>query len=196
MMQSNIKIAVTGGIGSGKSTVCRIIEEQGFKIVSCDKVYAEMLNEKSFVEEIATEFGEGVKLADGTLDRKKLSELVFNDKEKLKALNKLTHSRIMDTVFKKMEYENINFCEVPLLFENGYEKLFDKVIVVLRDKTERVNAIIQRDKTDEKSALKRMKNQIDYDNTDFRQFFVIRNNSDIEELRLNTVKILNTIFEN
>lgn len=196
MTQNNIKIAVTGGIGSGKSTVCKIIKEQGYKIVSCDKVYAEMLNEKSFVEEIATEFGEGVKLADGTLDRKKLSELVFNDKEKLKALNKLTHSRIMDTVFKKMEYENINFCEVPLLFENGYEKLFDKVIVVLRDKTERVNAIVQRDKTDEKSALKRMKNQIDYDNADFRQFFVIRNNSDIEDLRMNTVKILNTIFEN
>ncbi len=192
MTQSNIKIAITGGIGSGKSTVAEIIANQGFTVISCDEIYNNLLQSKDFLNRLYEEFG-NVLADDGNLDKKKLSEIVFSDKEKLKRLNELTHPAIMNEAIKRMSGKGIFFCEVPLLFECGYEKLFDKIIVVLRDASERVSAIVNRDKIEEKEAYSRINSQIDYEKLQFEKYYVIHNNCGLIGLKEKTIKLLNDI---
>lgn len=190
-MQSNIKVAITGGIGSGKTTVAEIIAEQGYHVVSCDEIYKNFLHDKKFVKLLSTEFDCIVK--NGEIDRKKLSEIVFNDAEKLKKLNSVTHPVIMQNALLKMQGERISFCEVPLLFEGGYEKLFDKVIVVLRNKAARMRAVAARDNLGPRAVESRVASQIDYDNFDFTNYCVLHNDGSIDKLRADTFQILKNL---
>ncbi len=179
-----MKIAVTGGIGSGKSTVCKIIEEFGYPVFSCDKIYAEMLNAGYFNNDLAREFGRGIIDSDGKLDRAKLGEIVFSDDNKLKKLNELTHPKIFEKMFADAVNCASEFCffEVPILFEGGYEKLFDKVIVVLREEEERICSVTSRDNLSREAVLQRIKNQYNYQNNDFAQYYVMHNNHKIDTL--------------
>ena len=194
MMQNNIKIAITGGICSGKSTVAEIIKEQGYKVYSCDEIYRELLIDTNFIDLLDSEFG-GVKKYDGTLDRAKLSEIVFNDSEKLNKLNSLTHPKILQRAMDLMSGRGIYFCEVPLLFEGGFEKLFDNVIVVLRDKNERVKELMKRDKLEEKSAILRLNSQFDYEINNFIEYYVIHNCDNLIELHKNVVNVIAAIIK-
>ena len=137
MMRNNFKIAITGGIGSGKSTVSKFIKQRGFNVISCDDIYRELLQKEYFLKELAKLFGDRA-VSNGKLNRKYLSEIVFSDSEKLELLNRFTHPAIMRECFARMKDE-LNFCEIPLLFESGYQNLFDNVIVVLRDKIGRAH---------------------------------------------------------
>lgn len=192
MTQNNLKIAITGGIGSGKSTVCKIIMEEGYAVISCDEIYKDLLTDKHFLSMLAKEFS-GIILSDGTLDRKKLSEIVFNDSVALQKLNALTHPAIMEEVFKAASANTVTFCEVPLLFENSLERFFDKVIVVLRDKGQRVESVIKRDNIARNKVLLRLNSQFDYENADLTEYYVIHNNADYADLKLKTLEILSEI---
>lgn len=182
MRQSNIKIAVTGGIGSGKTTVCNLINKLGYPVFSCDDVYADLLKGNSLSAEIAGEFGDGI-LTDGKIDRSKLSQYVFNDKEKLTKLNKITHGKIFKEMFSRAEaLKGLVFFEVPLLFEEGYQSLFDGVVVVLREVGERISSVVKRDKLSVDEIEKRIKSQYNYDNSSFTQYYVIHNCGKIDDL--------------
>lgn len=194
MTQNNVKIAVTGGIGSGKSTVCEIITKQGYPVFSCDKIYSELLNSAEFLKKINKEFG-GVLCADGSLNRQVLSDAVFNDAAALKKLNAITHPEIMSSAFKKMEGSRLAFLEVPLLFENGFESLFDGVIVVLRNLEDRINSVTFRDKLDREQVQKRINKQFDYDNFDFTKYYVIHNCGNLTDLELKTRQAVQQIIK-
>lgn len=184
MKQSKIKIAVTGGIGSGKSTVCRIIQSMGFPVYSCDEVYKSVLQDGQTVEELEREFGEQILNCDGSLNRPALSAIVFGDEAKLEKLNKITHPKIFEKLFEiSTNDDGVVFYEVPLLFEGGYEKLFDKVLVVLRDRKARINSIMVRDSLTEEEVNNRLNKQFNYDNTDFAKYYVIHNDGNIDDLR-------------
>ncbi len=193
MKRNKVKIAITGGIGSGKSTVAKYVKEAGYNVVSCDEVYGKLLLNSDFLKEICDEFG-NVLTSDGLLDRKKLSELVFADKKKLDNLNKLTHGKIMEEVFDECTDE-INFVEVPLLFENGFERLFDEVIVVLREECVRIDCIVKRDNITREQVKNRLKNQFNYNNYNFAKYYVIHNNALLPDLKRQTDKVLNEIEE-
>lgn len=192
MMQNNIKIAVTGGIGSGKSSVCQIIRSVDFPVLSCDEIYAELCIDKKFLERLCGEFGD-ILLADGALDRKKLSQTVFNDKSALERLNNLTHPAIMEELFSRASGHKLCFCEVPLLFEGGYQGQFDGAIVILRAAEERIKSVSARDKISAQAAFLRVKNQFDYDNADFAQYYVIHNDGNLDDLRQKTLEIIEKI---
>lgn len=192
MMQNSIKIAITGGIGSGKSAVTEIIKEQGYPVFSCDKIYSELLTSKEFTKRIGEEFC-GVLNEDGTLNRELLSKQVFNNSEALKKLNQITHPAIMASAFENMEEHKISFLEVPLLFENGFERLFDAVIVILRDREDRINSIIERDGISKENAILRLNSQINYDNFDFAKYYAIHNIGNLGDLRQKTLEILQKI---
>lgn len=189
MMQNKMKIAVTGGIGSGKSTVAKIIRELGYPVVSCDEVYADLLKDKIFLAMIAENFGNEM-ISNGTLDRQRLAEKVFADMASLEKLNALTHPIILREVLARMSDSEVAFCEVPLLFENSFEKFFDKVIVVLRDRSTRIDAVALRDKITKREVVSRMNRQIDYDTFDFAKYYVIHNDKNFDHLRQKTVEIL------
>lgn len=188
----NVKIAITGGIGSGKSTVAEIIAKQGYTVISCDAVYSRLLSDKEFLNVLSAEFGD-ILTEEGTLDRKRLSTVVFSDKAKLAKLNELTHPAIMERALEEMSGEGIYFCEVPLFFENNFEKLFDGVIVILRDKSIRISAVTERDNKTESEVVSRINNQFDYDNSKFEEYYVIHNNRNLKNLQSETLKIIEKI---
>ncbi len=192
MTQNNFKFAITGGIGSGKSTVAEILRRQNYAVFSCDAIYEELLHDKEFLNNLSREFG-GVIKPDGTLDRIKLSEKVFNDKKALERLNAITHPAIMEEVFKRSEGLIISFTEVPLLFESGLEEYFDGVIVVLRDISERIEAVSSRDKINRESVILRVKSQFNYENGDFAKYYVIHNDGKFDDLEQKTAEILEKI---
>ncbi len=190
MTQNNVKIAITGGIGSGKSTVAEIIAKQGYTVISCDAIYSRLLCDKEFVNVLSAEFGD-ILTEEGTLDRKRLSTVVFSDKAKLAKLNEITHPAIMERALKEMSGEGIYFCEVPLFFENNFEKLFDGVIV--RDESIRILAVTERDDKTESEVVSRINNQFDYDNNKFEEYYVIHNNRNLKNLQSETLKIIEKI---
>lgn len=180
------KIAITGGIGSGKSTVSEIIRKMGYVVVSADKVYSELLLNEDFVKEICELMNISPIEKDGriTIDRKDLSALVFSDKTQLSRLNDFTHPRIMDEIFRRSEgVEPLFFAEVPLLFERGYETEFDNVFVVRRQLDLRLSGTAKRDGKTEAEIRKVIDNQFDYEgNKSGYKSIIIENNGTIQEL--------------
>lgn len=180
------KIAITGGIGSGKSTVSEIIRKMGYVVVSADKIYSELLLNEDFVKEICELMNISPIEKDGrvTIDRKALSALVFSDKTQLSRLNDFTHPRIMDEIFRRSEgIEPLFFAEVPLLFERGYETEFDNVFVVRRQLDLRLSGTAKRDGKTEAEIRKVIDNQFDYEgNKSGYKSIIIENNGTIQEL--------------
>lgn len=195
MTRNNIRIAVTGGIGSGKSTVVAAIKEMGYDTISCDEVYAELTEREELLAKLSDTFGD-VLAPDGKLDRKKLSDIVFGDKLKLQKLNDITHSAVMNEVLSRSESSDICFCEVPLLFEGSFQRLFDAVIVVLRDKEKRIDSVIKRDNIVRNEVELRMGSQFNYDNSIFSEYYVIHNDGNFTELTTETHKVVKKILNN
>jgi dephospho-CoA kinase len=189
-MKQNKKIAITGGIGSGKSTVANIIKQKGNPVFSCDEVYKDLLSDKNFLNLLKNEFGDEI-IEGGALNRKILSQIVFSDKSKLQRLNRITHPVIMNEMFKRAEEFNCtSYFEVPLLFENSFEGLFDGVIVVLRDLDKRIESVVKRDNLPSDEVLKRINEQYNYENNNFAKYYVIHNNSHLTHLKEQIDKIL------
>lgn len=157
------KIAITGGIGSGKSSVVNVLREMGYPVFSCDEIYANLRESKEYLQKLSIVFPQAV--VDGRLDRKRLSEVVFQNPKKREILNELSHPMIMQKLNALINehLEPFVFAEVPLLFENGFEKDFDAVIIVKRNIDDRITAICQRDEITENQARQRINAQFDYD---------------------------------
>lgn len=158
-----MKIGITGGIGSGKSTAAKIIQEQGFPVYSCDEIYREITARTDYICTIEKLFPGSTE--NGKIIKKKLADIVFNDKDALNLLNGIAHPLVMEELEKRLKKENnrIAFVEIPLLFEGHYEAFFDKILVILRNRESRIQAIINRDHIDRISAVKTIENQYNYD---------------------------------
>ena len=191
-------IAVTGGIGSGKSTLLKFLSTSGFTTVSCDKVYSDIIKTRSYKKKLKDLFPDCVK---GNLllkvDKKALSEKVFNNKESLGKLNALVHPLIMERALKLASKGDtaLAFIEVPLLFEGDFQNLFHHVIVVKRNLEDRINSVINRSKLSKQEVLNRVANQIDYETQDFTDYFVIENNGSEREFREKVSQVLKQIRE-
>lgn len=192
------KIAITGGIGSGKSTVSEIIRKMGYVVVSADKIYSELLLNEDFVKEICGLMNISPIEKDGriTIDRKALSALVFSDKTQLSRLNDFTHPRIMDEIFRRSEgVEPLFFAEVPLLFERGYETEFDNVFVVRRQLDLRLSGTAKRDGKTEAEIRKVIDNQFDYEgNKSGYKSIIIENNGTIQELETEVLEAVKRLL--
>ena len=158
-------IAITGGIGSGKSTFANALRSLGYTVFGADEIYAGLLGNPDFVKEVCAAVGvapltRGDKIS---LDRKAVAGRVFTDAAAKKNLDNLTHKAIIDRMFEKIDTaDGLVFCEVPLLYECNLENKFDCVIVVIRGEDDRVNSVVARDGKSEELVRKIIKNQFDY----------------------------------
>ena len=150
-MKQNKKIAVTGGIGSGKTLFCNILKSMGYDVFSCDDIYAEILQEETYLSLLIKNFPDC--FPNGKFNKKILSERIFKNREDKKTLESLAHPLILQRLLKKMEDKEIVFAEVPLLFEGGYEELFDCVIALVRNKEDRIEAVKKRSRLTEAEIL-------------------------------------------
>ena len=199
-MRSIIKVAITGGIGSGKSTVSKYISDLGYPVFSCDEIYKNIYATDDFQNQLSEAFPACVK--NGRVDKGLLTKIVFSDPSALQRLNKLSHPIIMSELFSQMQAANagVVFAEVPLLMEEKLDDDFDCVIVVMRDKEKRVEGICNRDKTDRVKAESRIKNQWDYDSPENKQkllqdkFFILENNATEQHLQSNVKKLIDELI--
>lgn len=190
-------IAVTGGIGSGKSTLLGLFKAAGYPIFSADEIYAELLRNEEFVHLVSLSVGvEPIKTENGLkLDREKIAEKVFSDGNLLKNLNEVTHGAIMTEIQNRAKREDKTvFCEVPLLFEGGYEKLFDLIIVVRRSDEDRIKAVEIRDGKTKEKVKKIIENQFDYSKIiEDGHTIIVENDGDLSALKVDAEKILDFV---
>jgi dephospho-CoA kinase len=195
-MKKHITVAVTGGIGSGKSFLIEILKSRGFSTLSCDDIAKHTLEMRNIKKKLKKLFPTVVSgRLTLTVDRKKLAEIVFSDKIALKNLNALTHPVIIkETIKRAKKLPSPVFVEVPLLFEGGYETLFDDVVVVTRDKEKRIESVIKRTNMTREQVLSRINNQFDYYTEDLSNYIVISNDGDKGALEKQLYSLLQNLF--
>ncbi len=160
-----LRVGLTGGIGSGKSTVAKIFEVLGIPVYYADTAARRLMNEdEELKKKIIEHFGKG-SYADGQLNRPYISSLVFNDKEKLEFLNSLTHPATIFDANKWMLKQTSPYAikEAALIFESSSAEHLDHIIGVYTPTPLRIQRIMQRDKITEEEVLQRMKRQMDED---------------------------------
>jgi dephospho-CoA kinase len=195
-----IFIGVTGGIGSGKTTVCKLFSKGGIDVFQADEVAKNISDtDISVKKEIIKRFGASSYTASGILDRKKISSIVFTDNEKLFVLNSILHPVVFDH-FKKWKIglkskNSFALAEAALMFETGMDELVDYTLSVIAENQERISRVIQRDHTTEDQVLSRLQQQLPQEIIKKESDFIIVNNSDIPSLQ-RQVQFFNIIFSN
>jgi dephospho-CoA kinase len=172
-----LKIGLTGGIGSGKTTVAQIFEVLGIPVYYADQAAKDLMNQDPVLKEkIKSSFGAEV-YKNGDLDRPYLSGLVFGDGEKLALLNSIVHPATLRDAEQWMKNQKTPYAikEAALIFEAGLEKYFNYIIGVTAPQSIRLERVMARDKTSSENILKRMNQQLDEDNKISRCDFVIVN---------------------
>lgn len=174
-----IKVGVTGGIGSGKSTVCKVFAALGIPVFEADPVAKELMNTNpELAEQLISLFGPSVYLPDHTIDRKYLARIVFNDSSLLEKLNKVVHPVVRDAFNNWCEKQKAPYIihEAAILFESGFYKMMDKTIAVVADESERISRVTKRDELTSEQVHDRIRNQLSDEQRMKLADFVIRNN--------------------
>ena len=194
-------LGITGTSGSGKTTLCSLIEKNyNAFIIDADKV-AKALNsnpETEYFKQMVNLFGNEILKKDGSLDRKEVAKIIYNNYDKRKALNTLTFKYVVDDINKQLNSlrnENYDYVaiDVPLLYEAKMEKICDKVVAVVAEDKEKILRICIRDNIGEELARQRLKIQ---NNNEFfvkKADFVIRNEGTIDNLEKSLKEIIEKI---
>ncbi len=174
-----IKVGITGGIGSGKTTVCRVFELLGVPVYYADTEAKKILDTDPIVHQaIIDEFGGNIVDEEKKIDRKQLSSIVFNNKEKLEKLNAIVHPAVAkhfdDWVIQHSAHKYI-LKEAAILFESGSYKLMDKVISVVAPLELKIKRVTQRDAITPEQVELRIKNQLSDEERVNRSNFIINN---------------------
>lgn len=176
--------AITGSYASGKSTVLSIIKDIGFTTFSLDSIYNELFEtDQKLQKEILKYFK--------TLDKKEISNIVYNDDEKNELLKNITHKYIFKELFRRIDESDSNavFVEVPLLFEGSYEKIFDKIIDVYESEKIKDIIISKRNLNNYDIVVR---NQLSKEEKKNRSDYIIFNDSTLDDLKK---KVLGLIEE-
>ncbi|MCL9808540.1 dephospho-CoA kinase [Flavobacterium luminosum] len=170
-------IGLTGGIGSGKTTIAKLFEAEGIPIYISDEEAKKIMSLPETVKAIETVFGPEV-ILNQQIDRKKLAAIVFNDETQLKVLNEIVHPLVKkhfeDWVQAKQNFPFI-IKEAAILFESGSDQFCDKIITVTASQETRIKRVMQRDHVSEQEVLERMKNQWSDEERIAKSDFVIEN---------------------
>ena len=183
-----LKIAITGNIASGKSQVEKILSEK-YSVFDTDKISHEILDN-------LTEFYGYDVFTNGKIDRKKLGALVFSNPDLKKKLEDIIHPQVREVlykIFEEQKNEKFIFVSVPLLFEAGFEDMFDKIILVTTDEKTRLERLMKRDNLTEEEALRRINSQMNEKEKIEKSDFVIENNSNLEFLKTNIKQFISKL---
>ena len=193
-----LKVAVTGGAGSGKTSVCNRLKALGVKVISADEMAREAVAPGSTAfKKIVHYFGNTILLSDGTLNRKKLRKMITDDSDVRLAMERFIHHEIAklilkNVVFAEKEGSRMVVIEVPLLFELDMKEKFDWVVVVSADKERRVKRLMERDQTSRDEAMHLIDVQMPEKEKIYRADYVVRNEGSMEKL----VESVDILFNN
>ncbi len=196
-------IGLCGGSGSGKGTVAGIFSEFDIPSIDTDEVYHNLIIQKSpCLDALVKEFGVGILASDGSLDRKKLSEIVFlgeNSAEKRRSLNQISHKFVLEKTREILDNYRVQgkkaaLVDAPLLFESGFDKECDFVIAVIANENIRMMRIVKRDKIPMKNAKLRIRTQLPDEYLSANSKFTIKNDGSISDLRTSVKAIADEIL--
>lgn len=183
-----MKIGLTGGIASGKSTIAKMLVERGALLVDADQVAREVvLPGEPALEAIASMFGQAVLEADGTLNRKALGEIVFRDKDSLAKLEAITHPAIRSRMQQRVNTyaeqfpERLVVADVPLLYETKQQNLYDGIMVAYVPAEIQQTRLMERNQLSEEEASRRIALQMDIEQKRKYAEWVIDNSGTLEE---------------
>lgn len=157
-----LKIGITGGIGSGKSTVCKVFSLLGIPVFEADKVAKQLLDSHSEIKkELIHLFGKEIYTANNGVDRKKLAGIIFNDDIQLAKINALVHPVVRNEFRNWVELQESPYIihEAAILFESGFYKMMDFTILVSAPEKQRVERVMKRDGISEELVKSRMAKQ-------------------------------------
>jgi len=181
-------IGVTGNSGSGKSTICEIMLQNGCFIIDCDRIAHDVLKlNGSAYQETVLFFGKEILYNDSKeIDRNKLGKIVFSDAEKLRMLTEITHKYILkqiDYYIEKNKNYKIIVLDAPLLIEANLHKKSDEVWLVYANRQVSIERIMKRDKISRELAIKRLDAQMNFEEQKKYATFTIENTGDIVSLK-------------
>lgn len=180
-------IGLTGGIGTGKSTASQFVRQKGYPVIDADLVAREMvLPGMPILEKLTAIFGEEILLRNGSLNRKALGQIVFDDETKRKTLDQLMHTEIIKAIWNRIallsesQLHSAAFIDAPLLFETGMDKKCDTVWLIKADLNIRVHRITLRDQLTSEEVMARINSQMEENKKEQRADEVIDNSGSEE----------------
>jgi dephospho-CoA kinase len=190
-------IGLTGGIGSGKSSVAKMFKDEGVYIIDFDYLARVVVEPDTPAwRDIVDHFGQEILLPDRTLNRSKLAEIVFSDASSRKALEGFTHPRIFekhDTLLKDIKTKDPNaivIVDVPLLFELSLNKKFDKIVLVYVSRDIQIQRTLQRSVLAKEEVEKRLKPQINIEKKKLLADYIINNEGSLKNTRDQVRKVI------
>jgi dephospho-CoA kinase len=179
-------IGLTGGIGSGKSTVARLFEKKGIKIIDADELSRHVTKpHHEALNKIAAHFGKNILLPDGTLNRKLLRNIIFTDTKQRLWLEQLLHPLIRIEMKKEVESVQSPYCiiVIPLLFETKSNPLINRILVIDTTEEQQLNRIQLRDKSTLNEAKAILQSQVSREHRLANAIDIIHNNASIDDLQ-------------
>lgn len=194
---SMLKVGLTGGIGSGKTSVSDRFENLGVPVIDTDLIAHQLVNNNPEVlQEIVNIFGQDVLSLNGRLNRKKLAQIIFNVKENKQQLENILHPKIQVDVTSQLQDLTLKknppgyaIIVVPLLIEANYDDLVDRILVVITDEKKRIERVQQRDHRSMSEIRSIIDNQANDEKRLKKADDIIENNSNIRNLDLQVEKL-------
>ena len=194
-----IVLGLTGGFGTGKTTVALFFKKAGAKVIDADELAHKCLARgKAPYKKIIRIFGKDILGKNREIDRKKLAGYVFGDRKKVKQLNNIIHPEVIKKIRNKIKQtkKGIIVLDVPLLVEAGLTQLVDKLIVVIAIRKNQVRRIQKRTHLPKREIIKRINLQIPLSRKARLADFVIDNNGTIEKTKKQVVKLWRELWKN
>ena len=189
-----IKFAITGNIASGKSYAYKIIKESGYSIIDCDDIVNKLYRKKCIIEKICKIFPEVI--TNKKIDKKKLCDILFKSGKTKKDFEKFLYPYVLEYIklfFEKNKKDKYLFVIVPMLFESGFEKYFDKIILIKADEDIRKKRLLHRNSLLSDYAKAVIKFQISEEKKISKCDYVIENNGSLESFKTSIENFLTNI---
>jgi dephospho-CoA kinase len=191
-------VGLTGNYGMGKSTVLHMFRKFGVITIDADKIVESLLEEKSVLEKIRELLGDRVFDKNGSLNKKKIVDIIFDNNALRHSLEDILHplvfERVKDFLDKMNEKDKVAMIEVPLLFERGYEDRFDRTITIYTKEEVALNRL-EKDGVNREEAILRLKAQLPIEEKIKRAHYVIDNNGTPEETMVQVEIIYNKLLK-
>ncbi len=195
-----IRIGITGGIGSGKTTLCKEWEKRGAFVVLADDIAKElMISDEQLIQQIKDTFGDEAYNPDGSLNRAFLAEEAFA-KNRVEELNALVHPVVWKHIdelalIKEREGVKVFVKEAALLLKNGRPKNVDRVVILLADEQQRIERVLHRDGAKESQVKDRINKQNSFDELTHLADYVIKNDGTLDDLKIKASELYDRIIK-
>jgi len=181
-------LGITGSIATGKSTVVNIFKEYGFPVVDADIIAREVVKPNTAgLKKVVETFGSSVLCSDGSLNRKQLGQIIFNDTKKRQTLNALLAPFLQEAIIEQIKRASnaasLVIADIPLLYEAGYDKYMDQVAVVYIPEDLQVQRLMKRDRITEKEAQKKVASQLSIEEKKKRADIIFDNQESLSSIR-------------